>query len=249
MFLILSLFIATTVVFSQAYAAPQTNSITPGSTLRLLLSDDDLNLDKSGFDQVSTKGLLEFTINGVEIPGPEIMKETAVNSGVFVVKFKIPTTVNGNQVNNGDVLTIRYNDQSDSSGNPQSVSKSITISKSPAKLESNSNPRIGQKFTIMIHEPDANLDSDEVNRIPLSKIQFKAKNGIKTTLANSAFDANSRFLLETGENTNLFAVTIKIPRFIDGKVVHIGSWFEISYIDRTSPSESVEEIKMRGRIG
>ena len=82
----------------------------------------------------------------------------------------------------------------------------------------------------------------------MNKIQFKAKNGIRTTLANSAFDANSSFLLETGENTNVFAVTIEIPRFIDGKVVHIGSWFELSYIDNTSPSESAEEIKARGRV-
>ncbi len=93
------------------------------------------------------------------------------------------------------------------------------------------------------------MDSDDGNKIPESKIPIRAKNGIRTTLANSAFDANSSFLLETGENTNVFAVTIEIPRFINGKVVHIGSWFELTYIDNSSPSESAEEIQVKGRIG
>ena len=248
--MILVLSLGFTPVFSDVYAShSQKNSISPGSTLNLYLSDDDLNLNRSGFDTVSTQGLLEFTINGIKIPGPKTMIETSQNSGVFLIKLKIPTTVNGEPVNNGDTLTIRYNDQSDSSGNPQSISKSITISNSFSKLAFKQNPRIGQKFTVMLYEPDANLDSDDVDRIPLNKIQFKAKNGIRTTLANSAFDANSSFLLETGENTNVFAVTIEIPRFINGKVVHIGSWFELSYIDNTSPSESAEEIEVQGRIG
>ncbi len=157
--------------------------------------------------------------------------------------------MNGEPGDNGDTLTIQYNDQSDSSGNPQTISKSVTISKSFSKLAFKQNPRIGHEFTVMLYEPDANLDSDEVDKIPLSKIQFRAKNGIRTTLANPAFDANSSFLLETGSNTNVFAVTIEIPRIIDGDVVHIGSWFELTYIDNSSPSESAEEIEVRGRIG
>ena len=228
---------------------PSETPISPGSTLNLYLSDDDLNLNRSGFDTVSTQVLLKFTINGIEILGPKTMTETSQNSGVFLIKLKIPTTVNGEPVNNGDIVTIQYNDESDSSGNPQSISQSIAISKSFSKLAFKENPRIGQKFTVTLYEPDANLDSDDVDRIPLNKIQFRANNGIRTTLANTAFDANSSFLLETGKNTNVFVVTIEIPRFIDGKVVHIGSWFELTYIDTTSPSESAEEIEVRGRIG
>ncbi len=214
--LILVLGVGFAPVFSDVHASHSTqrNSVSAGSTLNLYLSDDDLNLNRSGFDTVSTQGLLKFTINGIEILGPKTMIETSQNSGVFLIKLKIPTTVNGEPVDNGDTLTIQYDDQSDSSGNPQSVSKSITISKSFSKLAFKQNPRIGQKFTVMLYEPDA----------------------------------NSSFLLETGENTNVFAVTIEIPRFIDGKVVHIGSWFELSYIDNTSPSESAEEIKARGRV-
>ena len=77
----------------------------------------------------------------------------------------------------------------------------------------------------------------------------REKGGIKTTLANPRFDANSSFLIETGPNTNTFEVKIKIPRELDGKTVHIGDWYEIKYIDRTTPSETEEKIILKGRIG
>jgi len=185
----------------------------------------------------------------ISISGPKTMIETSQNSGVFLIKLKIPTTVNGKPVDNGDTLTIQYNDQTDSSGNTQTISNSVTISKSISKLDTPPRQRIGHKFTVMLYEPDANLDSKDVDRIPISKIQFRADGGIRTTLANPAFDANSNFLLETGPNTDTFTVKIKIPRTIDGKVVHIGSSYELRYIDVTSPSEDDEKIKSKGKIG
>ena len=67
--MILVLSLGFTPVFSDVYAShsPQKNSISPGSTLNLYLSDDDLNLSRSGFDTVSTQGLLEFTINVISL--------------------------------------------------------------------------------------------------------------------------------------------------------------------------------------
>ena len=243
----LGLILGTIPTLSDAFAS--SNIIPPGGTLNLYLSDDDLNVSRSGFDTVSTEGILEFFINGISISGPKTMTETAPNSGVFLAKIVIPTIIDGKPVDNGSTLTVRYNDQSDASGNTKTTSKSFTIMNSFAQLGVDKNPRIGHDFTVLLYEPDANLDSDDVDKISLNKIQFKAKNGIKTTLANPAFDANSSFLLETGENTNLFAVTVKIPREIDGKTVHIGSWFELTYVDNSSPSQTTEEIEFSGKIG
>jgi len=56
-------------------------------------------------------------------------------------------------------------------------------------------------------------------------------------------------LIETGHNTNIFEVQIKIPRQIDGKTIHIGDWYEIKYIDRTTPSNSDEKVIFKGMIG
>jgi len=68
-------------------------------------------------------------------------------------------------------------------------------------------------------------------------------------LSNPDFDANSNFLLETGENTNVFEVVIKIPRTLDGKTVQIGDWFEITYADVSTPSNTAEDVIYRGKIG
>jgi len=224
-------------------------SASPGSIINLYLADDDLNLNPRGFDVVSAEGLIEFSINGVKISGPKSLKETSQNSGIFLIKLRLPNTVNGIPVDDDDILLIKYNDQSDSSGKPRTITESVQITKSISKLDSPPRQRIGHKFTVMLYEPDANLDSRDVDRIPISKIQFRAEGGIRTTLANPAFDANSNFLLETGENTNIFSVKIKIPRVIDGKVVQIGSSYELRYIDVTSPSGDQEKIKSKGRIG
>jgi len=109
--------------------------------------------------------------------------------------------------------------------------------------------RIGHEFVVRIYEPDANLDSRDVNRISLSKFEYRGEGGIRTILSNPVFDANASYMLETGENTGVFEVIIKIPRTIDGKTVHIGDWYEIRYVDQTTPSNTSEEIKIKGKIG
>ena len=75
------------------------------------------------------------------------------------------------------------------------------------------------------------------------------KGGIKTTLANPKFDANRSYLVETGPNTSTFEVQIKIPREIDGKVIHIGDTYEITYFDKSTPSGDNEKIILKGKIG
>ena len=109
--------------------------------------------------------------------------------------------------------------------------------------------RIGHEFTLRLYEPDANRDSKDVDRIPLNRLEYRGEGVIRITLASPSFDANSSYLLETGENTDIFEVKIKIPRQLDGKVVHIGDWYEIRYIDMTTPSGTNEKIILKGKIG
>lgn len=79
-------------------------------------------------------------------------------------------------------------------------------------------------------------------------VKFRAK-GIRTTLANSAFDASTLGLRETGSNTNLFTVMIDIPREIDNKTIQIGSTAEFRFTDASSESSTSEIIKTTLRIG
>jgi len=109
--------------------------------------------------------------------------------------------------------------------------------------------RIGHEFTVRIYEPDANIDSKNEDKISLSQLEYRGEGGIRTTLANPSFDANSGYLIETGPNTDVFEVKIEIPRKLDGKTVGIGDWYEIRYIDSSTPSGTNEKIVLKGRIG
>jgi len=162
----------------------------------------------------------------------------------------LPETVNGKPISQDDIVEVRYFDESDASGEPQVLVKSTPLKKTFAQIQtSGDRTRIGHEFTIRLYEPDANRDSKDVDRIPLNRLEYRGEGGIRVTLASPSFDANSSNLIETGENTDIFEVKIKIPRQLDGKVVHIGDWYEIRYIDTTTPSGTNEKIILKGKIG
>lgn len=220
------------------------------SVVNFYITDQDLNTAHGGVEVIPTDGLFEFTINGVQIEGPENMIETGPNTGQFYIKLELPETINGKQLSQEDIVLIKYLDKSDYSGEKRVLVKSFPLTSTFAKVEtSGGGSRIGHEFTLRIYEPDANRDSKDEDKIPLSLFEFRGDGGIRTTLANQSFDANSAFLIETGPNTNMFEVQIKIPRQLDGKIIHIGDEYEIRYIDKSTPSNTNEKIILKGRIG
>ena len=209
-----------------------------------------MNVAHSGVDVIPTDGLFEFTINGVSIEGPENMIETGPNTGQFYIKLELPETVNGEPLSQNDIVLIRYLDATDHSGEKRVLTKSVPLTKTFAKVQTaGGGSRIGHEFTLRIYEPDANRDSKDEDKIPLSLFEFRGDGGIRTTLSNPSFNANSAFLIETGPNSNTFEVKIKIPRQLDGKTIHIGDQYEIRYIDKSTPSNTNEKIILKGRIG
>ena len=220
------------------------------SIVNFYVTDNDLNKSHRAVEVVSTQGLFEFTVNGIPIQGPEKMIETGYDTGQFYLKLELPETINGRQLSQDDIILIKYLDESDSVGEQRVSSKSVPLTKTFAKIETqNGGSRIGHEFFVRVFEPDANRDSKDEDRIPLNQLEFRSEGGVRTTLANPEFDANSNFLIETGPNTNIFEVQIKIPRYIDDKIVHIGEWYEIKYIDKSTPSNTDEKIIFKGRIG
>ena len=220
------------------------------SIVNFYVTDNDLNKSHRGIEVVSTEGLFEFTVNGIPIQGPEKMIETGYDTGQFYLKLELPETVNGKQLSQDDIVLIKYLDKSNSSGEQRVQVKSIPLTKTFAEIEtSGGGSRIGHEFILRLYEPDANRDSRDEDKISISQLEFRSEGGIKTTLANPKFDANSNYLIETGPNTNIFEVQIKIPRQIDNKIIHIGDWYEIKYIDKTTPSNSDEKVIFKGKIG
>jgi hypothetical protein len=221
-----------------------------GSIVNFYITDDDLNLAHDGIETVSTKGLFEFSINGVAIDGPSSMIETGADTGKFYVKLELPDTIDGRPLSQDDVVLIKYLDASDYSGESRVLTKSVSLAKSFAKVQTyGGGSRIGHEFIVRLYEPDANRDSKNEDKISLSQLEYRGEGGIRTTLANPVFDANSGYLLETGPNTSVFEVEIEIPRRIDGKLVDIGDWYEFRYIDRSTPSNTDEKIVLKGKIG
>jgi len=220
------------------------------SIVNFYVTDNDLNKSHRGIEVVSTEGLFEFTVNGIPIQGPEKMIETGYDTGQFYLKLELPETINGKQLSQDDIILIKYLDESNSIGEQRVLSKSIPLTKTFAKVEtSGGGSKIGHEFFVRVFEPDANRDSKDEDRIPLNQLEFRSEGGVRTTLANPEFDANSSFLIETGPNTDIFEVQIKIPRYIDGKIIHIGEWYEIKYIDKSTPSNTDEKIIFKGKIG
>jgi len=220
------------------------------SIVNFYITDHDLNLARSAVEVVDTKGLFEFTINGIIIQGPKNMIETGPNTGQFYLKLKLPETINGKQLSQDDIVLIKYLDKSNLSGEQRVQSKSIPLTKTFAEIEtSGGGSRIGHEFILRLYEPDANRDSRDEDKISINKLEFRSEGGIKTTLANPKFDANSNYLIETGPNTNIFEVQIKIPRQIDGKTIHIGHEYEIRYIDKSTPSGTDEKVVFKGKVG
>ena len=240
----------TTVQFKDAQKEIQNIPASKGSVVNFYITDDDLNIAHTGIEIIETEGLLEFTINGVSIPGPQRMIETGPNTGIFYAQLQLPDTINGIPLSQDDIIEVRYFDESDYSGEPRVLVKSIALQNTYAQIQSSADKtRIGHEFVLRLYEPDANRDSKDVDRIPLERLEYRGEGGIRITLASPSFDANSSYLLETGENTDIFEVKIKIPRQLDGKVVHIGDWYEIRYIDTTTPSGTEEKIILKSRIG
>ena len=220
------------------------------SIVNFYVTDHDLNLARSAVEVVDTEGLFEFTINGIIIQGPKNMIETGPNTGQFYLKLKLPETINGKQLSQDDIVLIKYLDKSNLSGEQRVQAKSIPLTKTFAEIEtSGGGSRIGHEFILRLYEPDANRDSRDEDKISIDKLEFRSEGGIKTTLANPKFDANSNYLIETGPNTNIFEVQIKIPRQIDGKTIHIGHEYEIRYIDKSTPSGTDEKIVFKGKVG
>ena len=240
----------TSIQFKDAQTEIQNIPASQGSVVNFYITDDDLNIAYSGVEIIETQGLLEFTINGIPVPGPERMIETGPDTGVFFAKLQLPETINGRPVSQDDIIEVRYLDESDASGEPRILVKSISLRNTYAQIQSSADKtRIGHEFVLRLYEPDANLDSKDVDRIPLNRLEYRGEGGIRITLNNPAFDANSSYILETGENTGIFEVKIKIPRQLDGKVVHIGDWYEIRYVDTTTPSGTNEKIILKSKIG
>jgi HYR domain-containing protein len=224
---------------SICYAQPPA----PNTVLTFYITDVNLATNHRGVMIISTDGLVDFTVNGIPIPGPSTMVETGIDTGIFQLQLTLPDTVGGRPLQNGDVVVMTYHQSADYSGNPQTITQSVVLNSIPSSpIESSAqNVRIGRDFTLVLDAPNFNLDSQVPDDIPLNLIEVRM-GGVSTTLADPAFHVNTGSLRETGSNTGVFEATFKIPTAIDGFPVKIGATLEFTFVDNSQPSPSESSI-------
>jgi hypothetical protein len=127
-----------------------------------------------------------------------------------------------------------------------SLSQRIYVNATDAYLDTDKDEiSLGEELTIRVAEPDANLDSRSIDRIPLNQVLITTNKFDETpldkVLAITGIRASQSSLRETGFNTGVFEVTLEN---INSKLVNRGSQIKIIYLDNT-PSGSGSPVRIQ----
>ena len=210
-------------------------------TISVAVDDSDVDTSSSSTQTIET-ARVELTVAGL-IVDLDDLKETEPDSGIFDASVEIGYTVTGTdssgdektvRIEQGDIITVRYTDESDASGNENSVSDSATFDLRNAVLTSDKSVYvIGQDALLTLIEADLNLDSGTIDNVDLDRINWDSE-----AYDGSLHDVRADLgpvptnLRETGENTGIFQVVITISDSIDGTALERGEEITLAYNDR-----------------
>ena len=210
-------------------------------TIAVAVDDSDVDTSSSSTQTIETTRV-ELTVAGLIVDLDEL-KESEPDSGIFETAIAIGYTVTGIdssgeeetvRIEQGDIITVRYTDESDASGNENSVSDSATFDLRNAVLQSDKSVYvIGQDALLTLIEADLNLDSGTIDNVDLDRINWDSE-----AYDGSLHDVRADLgpvptnLRETGENTGIFQVVITISDSIDGNALERGEEITLAYNDR-----------------
>ena len=210
-------------------------------TIAVAVDDSDVDTSSSSTQTIET-ARVELTVAGLIVDLDEL-KESEPDSGIFETAIEIGYTVKGTdssgdektvRIEQGDIITVRYTDESDASGNQNSVSDSATFDLRNAVLQSDKSVYvIGQDALLTLIEPDLNLDSGTIDNVDLDRINWDSE-AYDGSLADVRADLGPvpTNLRETGENTGIFQVVITISDSIDSTALERGEEITLAYNDR-----------------
>ena len=219
--------------------------VPPGDEVTIAVSVDDSDVDTSSSStQTIETDRVELTVAGVIVDLGEL-KETEPDSGIFDASVTIGTHVSGIdasgeqrndvRIEQGDIITVKYTDESDASGNENSVSDSATFDLRNAVLQSDKSVYvIGQDALLTLIEADLNLDSGTIDNVGLDRIAWDSDaydDSLDTDEARAALGPVPTNLRETGEDTGIFQVVITISESIGGNALERGEEITLTYTD------------------
>ena len=207
-------------------------------TLHIAVSDADEDESSDSAETLSS-GLVTVKIAGESFALTKNLEETSPDSGVFEVSISLNSTANradneDNRIEQGDIITVEYTDQSDASGSENTASDSATFDLRNAVLQSDKSTYvIGQDALITLIEPDLNLDSSVEDNVKLSLIQWDsdAYDG-EAGIGHGDFGAVPQSLRENGANSGIFHVVITIPEDIEENALERGEEITLTYNDQ-----------------
>ena len=138
----------------------------------------------------------------------------------------------------GDILQVEYNDPTDASGKPNSVTDSATFDLRNGVLQSDKSVYIiGSDMILTLIEPDLDLDSSQNETYDLDLIKWSSS-AATVTMGDadgddiaSAFDPEPLSFRETGPSTGIFQIVVEIPQELDGSFLQRGEEIDLEYTD------------------
>ena len=200
-------------------------------TIHVSVDDADENTSSSSRDTVTG---VTMKIAGEDVTTlPTELEETEPDSGIFEAYVEIGASVGASSIEQGDIITVKYVDASDASGNENTASDSATFDLRNAVLQSDKSVYvIGQDALLTLIEPDLNLDSRAIDSVDLDRIAWDSDAYDEDEgIDHSAFGAVPQSLRENGENTGIFHVVITIPEEIDDDTLNRGEEITLTYTD------------------
>ena len=231
------------------------SSITGKTVLHIRVNDPDYDVSGSGSDTLPadkvTVKLVRGSLTSSNLATDDAaIKEISPASGIFELDLSLgheftcektdpddmcTFTVEPYRIQQGDIVTVEYTDDTDASGNLNTVTDSATFDLRNAVLQTDKSAYIiGGDMILTLIEPDFDLDSDETESYPLDLIEWDSDADILAMGQSANFDPEPSALRETGDSTGIFQVVIEIPEKLPdgtGEALERGEQIDLEYID------------------
>jgi hypothetical protein len=176
-------------------------------------------------------------------PNTDVLYESANNSTKYTSELARFDTASSTStqycIQQGDIITVEYNDATDASGNTNTVTDSATFDLRNGVLQSDKSVYIiGGDMILTLIEPDLDLDNDGAETWDLDLIEWDSDAATCTiggqaaptcTLAN--FDPEPSDFRETGDSTGIFQVVLEVPSVLNNDNLERGEEIVLEYQD------------------
>ncbi len=164
--------------------------------------------------------------------------ESGPNTGLFEFEMLLPGNIEPNSS-----VTVLYHDPFALKTGPETSGSSVN--NVVARLDTDKNEvSLGNDLTIILVEPDANIDSRSIDEIPLSVILISSDKFDETPLDKvidvTGIRTSYSSLRETEFNSGVFKVTLES---INSKLADRNSQIRITFFDDTSPGSGPIRIE------